>query len=167
MLGYVNDKEETDNAIRTHADGTQWLHTGDLGYLENGILHFTSRLKRMIISNGYNIYPTELENILNKCKYVASSVVVGIKDKVREEAPKAVIVLKNGVQRTAEIEKEIKEFCKKNIAKNAQFKEIEFTDALPTTKIGKVNYRIFEKLKDKENEAEVVEEKEAATSEKE
>ena len=167
MLGYVNDKEETDNAIRTHSDGTQWLHTGDLGYLENGILHFTSRLKRMIISNGYNIYPTELENILNKCKYVASSVVGGIKDKVREEAPKAVIVLKNGVQRTAELEAEIKEFCKKNIAKNAQFKEIEFTDALPTTKIGKVNYRIFEKLKDKENEAETVEEKETVTAEKE
>lgn len=164
MLGYVNDKEETDNAIRTHSDGTQWLHTGDLGYLDNGVLHFTSRLKRMIISNGYNIYPTELENILNKCKYVASSVVVGIKDKVREEAPKAVIVLKNGVQRTAEIEKEIKDFCKKNIAKNAQFKEIEFTDALPTTKIGKINYRMFEKKKEKEN-AEAAEEKETATVE--
>ena len=164
MLGYVNDKEETDNAIRTHSDGTQWLHTGDLGYLDNGVLHFTSRLKRMIISNGYNIYPTELENILNKCKYVASSVVVGIKDKVREEAPKAVIVLKNGVQRTAEIEKEIKDFCKKNIAKNAQFKEIEFTDALPTTKIGKINYRMFEKKKEKEN-SETTEEKETVTVE--
>lgn len=164
MLGYVNDKEETDNAIRTHSDGTQWLHTGDLGYLDNGVLHFTSRLKRMIISNGYNIYPTELENILNKCKYVASSVVVGIKDKVREEAPKAVIVLKNGVQRTAEIEKEIKDFCKKNIAKNAQFKEIEFTDALPTTKIGKINYRMFEKKKEKEN-SETKEEKETVTVE--
>lgn len=164
MLGYVNDKEETDNAIRTHGDGTQWLHTGDLGYINNGVLHFTSRLKRMIISNGYNIYPTELENILNKCKYVASSVVVGIKDKVREEAPKAVIVLKNGVQRTAEIEKEIKDFCKKNIAKNAQFKEIEFTDELPTTKIGKINYRMFEKKKDREN-AEAAEEKETVTVE--
>lgn len=158
MLGYVNDKEETDNAIRTHGDGTQWLHTGDLGYLDNGVLHFTSRLKRMIISNGYNIYPTELENVLNKCKYVASSVVVGIKDKVREEAPKAVIVLKNGVQRTSEIEKEIVDFCKKNIAKNAQFKEIEFADTLPTTKIGKINYRIFEK-KNKDTD-----EKETATT---
>lgn len=148
MLGYLNEKEETENAIRTHDDGIQWLHTGDLGYVENGILHFTSRLKRMIISNGYNIYPTELENIINKCKYVASSVVVGIKDKVRQEAPKAVIVLKNGIQRTAEIEKEIADFCKKNIAKNAQPKEYEFTDALPTTKIGKVNYRKFERKKE-------------------
>lgn len=154
MLGYVNNKEETDNTIRTHADGTQWLHTGDLGFMEDGVLHFTSRLKRMIISNGYNIYPTELENIINKCKYVASSVVVGIKDKVRQEAPKAVIVLKNGVQRTAEIEKEIKEFCKEHIAKNAQIKEIEYTDALPTTKIGKINYRKFERKKDTDKSAE-------------
>ncbi len=157
MLGYVNEKEETDNAIRTHSDGTQWLHTGDLGYMDNGILHFTSRLKRMIISNGYNIYPTELENIINKCKYVASSVVVGIKDKIRQEAPKAVIVLKNGVQRTAEIEKEIADFCKSHISKNAQPTEFEFTDALPTTKIGKINYRKFERKKDAaEDEAELV-----------
>lgn len=151
MLGYLNEKEETDFAIRTHSDGIQWLHTGDLGYVEKGILHFTSRLKRMIISNGYNIYPTELENVINKCKYVASSVVVGIKDKVRQEAPKAVIVLKKGIQRTAEVEKEIAEFCRKNIAKNAQPTEYEFTDALPTTKIGKINYRKFERKKDTEN----------------
>ncbi len=148
MLGYVNEKEETEKTLRMHEDGTQWLHTGDLGYMDDGVLHFTSRLKRMIISNGYNIYPTELENIINKCKYVASSVVVGIKDKVRQEAPKAVIVLKNGVQRTAEIEKEIKDFCKEHIAKNAQIKEIEYTDSLPTTKIGKINYRKFERKKD-------------------
>lgn len=147
MLGYVNDKEETDKAIRTHEDGTQWLHTGDLGYLENGVLHFTSRLKRMIISNGYNIYPTELENILNKSKYVASSVVVSVKDKVRSEAPKAIIVLKQGVSKTGDIKNEIIEFCKKNIPKNAQIKEIEFADSLPTTKIGKINYRILEKKK--------------------
>ena len=154
MLGYVNEREETENALRTHSDGTQWLHTGDLGYLDNGILHFTSRLKRMIISNGYNIYPTELENIINKCKYVASSVVVGIRDKIKQEAPKAVIVLKKGVQLTAEVEKEITDFCRKHIAKNAQPTEFEFTDALPTTKIGKINYRKFEGKAEPEDEAE-------------
>ncbi len=164
MLGYVNNKEETDNTIRTHADGTQWLHTGDLGFMQDGILHFTSRLKRMIISNGYNIYPTELENILNKCKYIASSVVVGVKDKIKQEVPKAVIVLKAGVEKTSEIEKEIREFCKKNIAKNAQPAEIEFTDALPTTKIGKINYRKFERKKDANVEDETEKETVSATS---
>ncbi len=155
MMGYLNEPEETANALRTHEDGYVWLHTGDLGFFDdNGVLHFTSRLKRMIISNGYNIYPTELENIINKCRYVASSVVVGVKDKVRQEAPKAVIVLKKGVQRTAEIEKEISDFCKTHIAKNAQPAEIEFTDALPTTKIGKVNYREFENKDDSAETAE-------------
>jgi long-chain acyl-CoA synthetase len=153
MMGYLNEPEETADALRTHDDGITYLHTGDLGFIdEAGVLHFTSRLKRMIISNGYNIYPTELENIINKCRYVASSVVVGVKDKVRQEAPKAVIVLKNGVQRTAEIEKEIKDFCKEHIAKNAQLKEIEYTDALPTTKIGKINYRKFERKNSPEAE---------------
>lgn len=153
MMGYINEPEETARALRKHNDGETWLHTGDLGYIDNnGVLHFTSRLKRMIISNGYNIYPTELENIINKCKYVASSVVVGIKDKVRQEAPKAVVVLKKGVQRTAEVEKEVAEFIRKNIAKNAQPSEIEYTDALPTTKIGKINYRKFENKKDNSTE---------------
>lgn len=146
MMGYLNEPEETANALRVHKDGVTWLHTGDLGFFdEGGVLHFTSRLKRMIISNGYNIYPTELENVINKCRYVASSVVVGVKDKVKQEAPKAVIVLKKGVQRSAEVEREIKEFCKQHIAKNAQPTEFEFTDALPTTKIGKINYREFQK----------------------
>lgn len=144
MMGYLNDQKATDDAIRTHNDGIQWLHTGDLGFIDNGVLHFTSRLKRMIISNGYNIYPTELEKVINKCKYVAQNVVVGIKDKLRQEAPKAVIVLKKGVERTTEVENEIREYCKKNIAKNAQPTEYEFTDSLPTTKVGKINYRKFE-----------------------
>ena len=145
MMGYLNEPEETKNALRVHKDGYTWLHTGDLGFVdEGGVLHFTSRLKRMIISNGYNIYPTELENVINKCRYVASSVVVGVKDRVRQEAPKVIIVLQKGVQRTAEVEKEIVEFCSQHIAKNAQPTEFEFTDALPTTKIGKVNYRQFE-----------------------
>lgn len=153
MMGYINEPEETENALRTHGDGATWLHTGDLGFIDSeGILHFTSRLKRMIISNGYNIYPTELENIVNKCKYVASSVVVGVKDKVRQEAPKVVVVLKKGVKRTAEVEKEVAEFCKKHIARNAQPKEIEYTDALPTTKIGKINYRKFEEKQDDQSE---------------
>lgn len=153
MMGYLNEPQETADALRQHKDGYTWLHTGDLGFIdEGGVLHFTSRLKRMIISNGYNIYPTELENVINKCRYVASSVVVGVKDKVRQEAPKAVIVLKKGVHRTAEIEKEIAEFCKQNIAKNAQPAELEFTDSLPTTKIGKINYRQFQT--DEQNEKE-------------
>ena len=67
MLGYINQDEETANVLKKHYDGKVWLHTGDLGYMDkNGVLYYQSRLKRMIISNGYNIYPLELEEVINK-----------------------------------------------------------------------------------------------------
>ena len=112
---------------------------------EDGVLHYTSRLKRMIISNGYNIYPLELEEIINKCKYVESSVVVGIKHKEKQEVAKAVIVLKQEYELTREIEKEIKEYCKNNIVRYAIPAQYEFRSSLPTTKIGKIDYRKLEK----------------------
>ena len=142
MLGYINQDKETENVLRTHYDGDIWLHTGDLGFMsEDGVLHYSSRLKRMIISNGYNIYPLELEEIINKCKYVESSVVVGIKHKEKQEVAKAVIVLKKEYELTREIEKEIKDYCKNNIVRYAIPAEYEFRSSLPTTKIGKIDYR--------------------------
>lgn len=64
-MGYINEDKETKNTLVKHTDGKIWLHTGDLGYIDkNGFVYYTSRLKRMIISNGYNIYPIELEEII-------------------------------------------------------------------------------------------------------
>lgn len=145
MLGYINQDEETENILKTHYDGKTWLHTGDLGFMsKDGILHYQSRLKRMIISNGYNIYPIELEEIINKCRYVAQSTVVAIKHKVKQEVPKAVIVLKKGVELTSTIEKEIRDYCKNNIAKYALPYEYEFRESLPVTKVGKIDYKKLE-----------------------
>lgn len=146
MLGYINQDKETENVLKTHYDGKVWLHTGDLGYMtQDGVLHYQSRLKRMIISNGYNIYPLELEEIINKCPYVSQSIVVAIKHKIKQEVPKAVIVLKNEYEITKEIEREVKEYCKKNIAKYAIPYEYEFRRSLPVTKVGKIDYKQFEK----------------------
>ena len=145
MLGYINQDEETENVLKKHYDGRTWLHTGDLGYMtEDGILYYQSRLKRMIISNGYNIYPIELEEVINKCKLVSQSIVVAVKHKIKREVPKAVIVLKKGVELNSETIKEVKEYCKKNIAKNALPAEYEFRTSLPVTKVGKVDYRQLE-----------------------
>ena len=145
MMGYINQDKETENVLKKHYDGKTWLHTGDLGYMnKDGVLHYQSRLKRMIISNGYNIYPIELEEIINKCKYVAQCTVVAIKHKVKQEVPKAVIVLKKDIELNNQIEKEIKDYCKKNIAKYAIPNEYEFRTSLPVTKVGKVNYRELE-----------------------
>lgn len=149
MMGYINEDEETKKTLVIHNDGRTWLHTGDLGYMDkDGFIFYTSRLKRMIITNGYNVYPIELEDIINKCKYVDTCTVVGIPHKIKSQTPKAVIVLKQGVENTMEIREEIRRYCYKNIAKYAVPTEYEFRDTLPKTAVGKVAYRDLEKKKE-------------------
>ncbi len=142
MMGYINEDKETKKTLVVHNDGKTWLHTGDLGYMnEEGFIFYTSRLKRMIISNGYNIYPIELEEIINKCEYVDTCTVVGIPHKIKSQTPKAVIVLKPNINPTFEIKEEIRKYCYKNIAKYALPSEYEFRTSLPKTAVGKVAYR--------------------------
>lgn len=146
MMGYINEDEETHKTLVTHHDGKIWLHTGDLGYMnKDGFVFFTSRLKRMIITNGYNVYPIELEDIIKKCKYVEDCTVVGIPHKIKSQTPKAVIVLKKGIEETPEIKDEIKTYCYKNIARYAVPTVYEFRNALPKTAVGKVAYKDLEK----------------------
>ena len=145
MMGYINEDEETKKTLVIHNDGRTWLHTGDLGYMDkDGFIFYTSRLKRMIITNGYNVYPIELEDIINKCKYVDTCTVVGIPHKIKSQTPKAVIVLKSNVQDTPEVREEIRRYCYKNIAKYAVPTEYEFRTSLPKTAVGKVAYRDLE-----------------------
>lgn len=145
MMGYINEDEETKKTLVIHNDGKTWLHTGDLGYMDkDGFIFYTSRLKRMIITNGYNVYPIELEDIINKCKYVDTCTVVGIPHKIKSQTPKAVIVLKSNVQDTPEVREEIRKYCYKNIAKYAVPTEYEFRTSLPKTAVGKVAYRDLE-----------------------
>ncbi|NLC48580.1 MAG: long-chain fatty acid--CoA ligase [Tenericutes bacterium] len=145
MMGYINEDKETNNTLVKHIDGKVWLHTGDLGYKdENGIFYYSSRLKRMIISNGYNIYPIELEEIITKCEYVSACTVIGIPHKIKSQVPKAVIVLKKGVEDTPKVRTDIKRYCYENIAKYAIPAEYEFRDSLPVTAVGKVAYKTLE-----------------------
>ncbi len=149
MMGYINEEEETNKTLIVHNDGKIWLHTGDLGYMtKDGLFYYSSRLKRMIISNGYNIYPIELEDIISKCKYVDSCTVVAVPHKIKNQTPKAVIVLKEGIEDTFEIRNEIKSYCFKNIARYAVPSEYEFRKMIPKTAIGKVDYRSLQKKED-------------------
>lgn len=149
MMGYINEDEETKKTLVLHNDGKTWLHSGDLGYMDkDGFIFYTSRLKRMIITNGYNVYPIELEDIINKCKYVDTCTVVGVPHKIKSQTPKAVIVLKQGVENTMEVREEIRRYCYKNIAKYAVPTEYEFRDSLPKTAVGKIAYRDLEKKKE-------------------
>lgn len=145
MMGYINEDEETKKTLVTHHDGKTWLHTGDLGYMDkDGFIYYTSRLKRMIITNGYNVYPIELEDIINKCKYVDTCTVVGVPHKIKSQTPKAVIVLKSNIEDTPEIREEVKKYCYKNIARYAVPTLYEFRTSLPKTAVGKVAYKDLE-----------------------
>lgn len=142
MMGYINNDKETDKVLMMHDDNRLWLHTGDLGYRdEKGMFFFTSRLKRMIVTNGYNVYPIELEELISKHPYVESCVVIGIKHPVKQQVPKAVIVLKDGINSSLKVKNEIKEYCEENLATYQRPYEYEFKESLPKTAIGKVAYR--------------------------
>jgi long-chain acyl-CoA synthetase len=145
MLGYLNQPEETEKTLRRHADGLLWVHTGDLGVMDSdGFVYFRQRIKRMIITNGYNVYPSQLENILDAHEYVQVSCVIGVPDPIRMQRVKAFIVLKTGIEPTDETKEKIMAYCRKNIAKYALPREIEFRDSLPKTLVGKVAYRLLE-----------------------
>lgn len=146
MLGYINEDKETKKTLKQHADQKTWLHTGDLGYMDNtGRLFYSSRLKRMIIANGYNIYPIELESIINRCKYVASCIVVGIPHPTKGQTPKAVIVLKENYKETPFIRNAIRQYCRDNLATYAVPTEFEYRKNLPVTAVGKVAFKELEK----------------------
>ena len=146
MMGYLNNDAETAQTIRVHDDGKVWLHTGDIGYLgEDGLIYFAQRLKRIIISSGYNIYPTHLESIINSHEAVLTSTVIGIDHHYKGQVPKAFIVLKPGYKAGKKLEREIRELLERNVPIYALPVAYEFRDKLPQTKIGKVAFRELEK----------------------
>ena len=146
MMGYLGDDVETAQTIRLHDDGKLWLHTGDIGYLgEDGLIYFAQRLKRIIISSGYNIYPTHLESIINSHEAVLTSTVIGIDHHYKGQVPKAFIVLKPGYKPGKRLEREIRELLERNVPIYALPAAYEFRDKLPKTKVGKVAFRELEK----------------------
>lgn len=145
MLGYLKDPGETNNVLKTHTDGRTWLHTGDMGLMDSqGFIYFKQRIKRMIISSGYSIYPSQIENVLDAHPAVLMSTVIGVPDKYKMEKVKAFLVLKPGIEQTDEVKDSIYEHCIKNIAKYAMPFEFEYRESLPRTLVGKVAYTVLE-----------------------
>ena len=145
MLGYLKLPEETARTMRTLPDGDTWLYTGDLGYMdEDGFVYFRQRLKRMIVTNGYNVYPSQLENVIDSCPEVAYSCVIGVKDPRRMHRVKAFVVPADGVEPSEALKARIMEQLRLHIARYALPREIEFRPELPKTLVGKVAYRLLE-----------------------
>ena len=146
MKRYLNNPEATEEAM-LKIGRKKFLRTGDIGYVdERGAVHFRSRLKRMIISNGYNIYPATIEETTMRCKKVADCVAIGKEDKLRGEKIVVFVVPKEGESRRA-IKKDLGNIYKEYLAKYEIPREIRFIDSLPQTKLAKVDFRALEDMK--------------------
>ena len=161
MAEYMKHPDETARTLRRHADGLTWVYTGDLGTMDDeGFIYFRGRAKRMIISSGYNVYPGQLENILDAHEKVQMSCVIGVPDPYRMQKVKAFVKLVPGTPKTEATREELLAYCRKNIAKYAMPYDIEFRDDMPKTLVGKVAYRILEE----EELAKIAEAEKAAVS---
>jgi len=149
MTGYIGHEDENAKALRVHKDGNTWLHTGDMGYMDaDGFIYFRQRIKRMIITSGYNVYPSQLENVIDAHPSVQMSCVIGVKDPYKMQKIKAFVVPKAKVVADNALKEELFAYCKERIAKYALPYDIEFRKELPKTGVGKIAYTVLE---DEEN----------------
>ena len=142
MMGYYNNKKETDECLQNG-----WLNTGDLAEYKDGLLYFKQRKGDMIINSGINVYPREIERVLIEHEAIESVTVIGVYHPYKKQVPKAYIKLKEGYVVSDKLINEFKELCKKNLNIYSNPYDYEFVNELPQTLLGKVNRKA---LKDKE-----------------
>ncbi|NMC76275.1 MAG: long-chain fatty acid--CoA ligase [Candidatus Methanofastidiosa archaeon] len=146
MIGYLDHPEETEKTIKIHPDGRRWLHTGDAGYMDtDGFFYFKQRLKRIIISSGMNVYPSQIEDVLDSHPDVALSCAIGVPHPHKMKSVKAFVSLKDPSKASKDLAKELIAFCQEHLIKWSCPEEIEFRKELPLTLIGKVAYGVLEK----------------------
>lgn len=146
MIGYLNDEEETKKVLEKDKKGREWLHTGDLGRMDKkGFVYFAQRLKRVIISNGYNLYPSHIESIIRKHPLVNEVCVIGKPHPYKNEVAKAFITLISDDVNKEKVIREVKKLTSEYLAKYSQPYEYEVVQSLPRTNLGKVAYKELEK----------------------
>ncbi|MDO4377046.1 MAG: class I adenylate-forming enzyme family protein [bacterium] len=151
MSGYYNNEEETKETLQKHADGTVWVHTGDIGYMdERGVLFLKGRKKRDIPRyDGVKISPSDIEKVVDALDCVCASCVVGVDDLKHGSGNVPYInVVKNPDTNLTDnqIIEAIKEECGKKLTEKYCIDKIEILDEFPLTPVGKVDYRKLEKI---------------------
>lgn len=152
MMGYYNRPEATDAIIKRHADGQRWLHTGDLGYLdENGVLYVTGRIKRILITKGRDgnatkLFPDRIEKTVSKHGAVAVCCAIGVPDEIRINCPVVFVVCKADAGNQEQITEEILALCRKELPDYMVPEAVIYRDDLPRTPRGKIDYRALENM---------------------
>jgi long-chain acyl-CoA synthetase len=148
MLGYLGEPAATAEVLRLHPDGRTWLHSGDIGCMDSdGFFYFRQRAKRVIKTSGISVYPTQVEDVLNKHPAVRLSCVIGVPHPTQVEVPKGFVTLNEGYAATEELERELIEHCRRRLIPHSCPRRIEFMSELPMTRVGKV---AFKALQDRE-----------------
>ena len=150
MVGYFKNPKETDNIIKVHADGKKWIHTGDLGSVnQEGFLRFQGRIKKIYLTKGsdnsvYKLFPMQIENVLSRHSAVDKCAVVG-----RLNGEKGYLVIAYVTLKSKDIgdnvEKELRQLCRQELKENSWPFEYHFVEKLPTTGAGKIDFRTLEK----------------------
>ena len=151
MKGYFNNKEETDYVMRKHADGQTWIHSGDIGYIdEDGFVYIQGRVKRMITRfDGHKVFPITIESFISEHELVHSCSVIAVddRDRLQGQYPMAVIELVAGVDasRRDAICKEIYDKCHEHLEERGRPVAVVAVDEVPLTAMGKNDFRKLEK----------------------
>jgi long-chain acyl-CoA synthetase len=141
MKGYWNRPDDSAQALRADADGHIWFHTGDIARIdEDGFTTIVARKKDLIIVDGFNVYPADVETVLYKHPAVKLAAVVGVPHPYHGETVRACIVLHDGMRATAD---DLRAHCAESLAEYKRPLEYEFRDTLPTSAVGKILYRVL------------------------
>ena len=154
MIGYLNNNEEESKVIRLHSDGKEWIHSEDIGYIdEDGFLFFEGRYKRLIPHGGFKLYPSYIEGIIMGHPEVEKCCVIAIPSVEYGASPEAHIVAKKDkVEELEKLKEELIELCKDKLPSYSQPEDFIFEEELPLTSVGKVDYKQVEKIRIKKIE---------------
>ncbi len=141
MQGYWHKPEESASALRADTNGRIWFYTGDIASLdEDGYLSIVQRKKDMIIVDGYNVYPSDVESVLYTHPAVRLAAVIGVPDTYHGEVVKACIALKPGSSVTADA---IIAYCREGLTEYKVPRVVEIRETLPMSAVGKILYRVL------------------------
>lgn len=154
MLGYLDNEEEESKVIKIHSDGKRWIHSEDVGIIdEDGFLFFKGRYKRLIPHGGFKLYPSYIEGVIMKHPDIDNCCVISIPDKVYGASPEAhVVIKKDSVSELKKLKEELIKLCQDKLPSYSQPEDFIFEEDLPLTSVGKVDYKKVEKMRIKKLE---------------